>query len=158
MKERMPMKKIIPLFIISLAWAACSDKKADVETPAGIMLDNARTLMMQKHYDAARDSIEQMRQLYPTAFAARSAGIIVMDSIELLSAQDSLAVLDSILQKERAVFEEIKKQNNRGANSPFYTQKNKVFYLEQNFDEICAKIKFYLRKIEVDKEKDKSND
>lgn len=148
----MPMKKMIPLFFLSFAWMACSEKKVDVETPAGIMLENARTLMLQKQYDAARDSIEL---IYPTAFSARSAGIIVMDSIELLAAQDSLAVLDSILQKERIIFEEIKKKNNRGANSPFYNQKNKVFYLEQNFDEICAKVKFYLRKIEVDKEKNK---
>ena len=151
----MPMKKMIPLFFLSFAWMACSEKKVDVETPAGIMLENARTLTLQKQYAAARDSIELMRQLYPTAFSARSAGIIVMDSIELLAAQDSLAVLDSILQKERIIFEEIKKKNNRGANSPFYNQKNKVFYLEQNFDEICAKVKFYLRKIEVDKEKNK---
>lgn len=151
------MKKLIPIFLISFVWITCSEKKTDVETPAGIMLNQARVLMIQKNYDAARDSIELMRQLYPTAFTARSAGIIVMDSIELLAAQDSLATLDSILQKERIVFEEIKKKDNRGANSPFYKQKNKVFYLEQNFDEICAKVKFYLRKIEVDKEKNKAD-
>ena len=146
----MPMKKMIPLFFLSIAWMACSEKKVDVETPAGIMLENARTLMLQKQYDAARDSIELMRQLYPTAFSARSAGIIVMDSIELLQAQDSLAVVDSILQAERSYFNTLQKRDHRGNNGEYYKQRTKVFHIEQHFDELCAKVKFYLRKIEID--------
>lgn len=73
-----------------------------------------------------------------------------MDSIELLQAQDSLAVLDAIFQKENRKLDSISRQNNRGKNSPFYDQKNKVFYLRQNLDEMSAKVKFFLRKIEED--------
>ena len=144
------MKKIIPLALACLLAGACSSEKKDPNLEAAPMLDAAHTLMQNKNYDAARDTVQAMREKYPTAFDARRQGILVMDSIELLQAQDSLAVLDAIFQKENRKLDSISRQNNRGKNSPFYDQKNKVFYLRQNLDEMSAKVKFFLRKIEED--------
>lgn len=144
------MKKILPMALFCLLAAACSSEKKDPNREAAPMLESARVLMNGKNYQAAKDSVLSLRKKYPTAFEARRQGILVMDSIELLQARDSLALLDSIFQIENRKLEEISRQNNRGQNSPYYDQKNKVFYLRQSMDEMGAKVKFFLRKIEED--------
>lgn len=144
------MKKILPMALFCLLAAACSSEKKDPNREAAPMLESARVLMNGKNYQAAKDSVLSLRKKYPTAFEARRQGILVMDSIELLQARDSLALLDSIFQRENRKLEEISRQNNRGQNSPYYDQKNKVFYLRQSMDEMGAKVKFFLRKIEED--------
>lgn len=136
--------------LFCLLAAACSSEKKDPNREAAPMLESARVLMNGKNYQAAKDSVLSLRKKYPTAFEARRQGILVMDSIELLQARDSLALLDSIFQIENRKLEEISRQNNRGQNSPYYDQKNKVFYLRQSMDEMGAKVKFFLRKIEED--------
>lgn len=119
------------------------------------MLSSARMLMAQKNYLAAKDSILAMREKFPKAFNARTEGIIVMDSIELLQTQDSLAIIDSLLRTEKAYLNTMEKRTERGTNLEFYKQRTKVFYIEQHCDELCAKVKFYLRKIEIDEKGDK---
>lgn len=114
------------------------------------MLHQARVLLQQKDYAAARDTVEAMRRTCPKAFKARTAGIVVMDSIELCEAQDTLALLDARLQAEQQQLAALQNLANKGRNPDYYNQKNKVFYLRQHVDEICAKVKFYLRKIEID--------
>lgn len=145
------MKKLFPLALVCLLAGACQSEKKDPNQEAAPMLESARTLMQDKNYSAARDTIERMREQYPTAFEARRQGILVMDSIELLQAQDSVAVLSGIVETESRKLDSISRLNNRGRNSPYYDQKNKVFYLRQNLDEMDAKVKFFLRKIEEDK-------
>ncbi len=114
------------------------------------MLDMARTLLQQKEYAAARDTVESMRRTWPKALKTRSVGIVVMDSIELCEAQDTLALIDKQLQAEQEKLAILQNRDNRGRNQEYYDQKNKVYHLRQQFDEICAKVKFYLRKIEID--------
>ena len=145
------MKKIIPFALACLLAGACTSEKKDPNLEAAPMLESARALMFDKKYQAAQDTILAMRKQYPTALEVRRQGILVMDSIELLQAQDSLAVLDGIFQIENRKLDSISRLNNRGRNSPYYDQKNKVFYLRQNMDEMGAKVKFFLRKIEEDK-------
>lgn len=145
------MKKIIPFALACLLAGACTSEKKDPNLEAAPMLESARALMFDKKYQEATDTILAMRKQYPTALEVRRQGILVMDSIELLQAQDSLAVLDGIFQIENRKLDSISRLNNRGKNSPYYDQKNKVFYLRQNMDEMGAKIKFFLRKIEEDK-------
>lgn len=144
------MKNILPLFLLALTGAACSSGETDSEVQAAHMLYEARTLLQQKSYQAARDTLLSMRRTCPTAFKARTAGIVVMDSIELREAQDTLALLDAQLQTEQQILNELQNRDNRGRNQAYYDQKKKVFYLQQHVDEICAKVKFYLRKIEID--------
>ena len=144
------MRKTLYALLFPLAILACTDKEGKTETEAEGMLEKARTLMIAGDYPAARDSILSMRKKYPTAFGARSAGIIVMDSIELLAAQDTLAIVDSTLQSEQEILKKLEAQKRRGHNVEYYRQRTDVFHLKQRFDEIEAKIKFYLRKIEID--------
>lgn len=145
------MKKLFLIAGACLMLGACGPEKQDPNAAAMPLLETARTLMFQKNYQAARDSIQQMRTMFPTALEVRHQGILVMDSIELLQTQDSLNVLYEVLDVEQQKLDSISKLNNRGKNSPFYDQKNKVFYLRQSIDELNAKTKFFIRKIEEDK-------
>ena len=79
---------ILILFILSLVCASCSTESP--ETKADNMLQKSREHLFDKRYDAARDSILSMRKKYPTALQSRAQGILLLDSIELLAAQDSL--------------------------------------------------------------------
>lgn len=146
----MIMKKVFPFAFLALFILSCTLKKADPEAPASAMLEKARALRSQGKYASAKDTIELMRKQHPTAFRARTVGIVVLDSIELLEAQDTLALLDSALKAEQEVFEKVQQRNQRKRNAEYYTQKNKVFHLNQRYDLICAKVKFFLRKIDID--------
>ena len=143
-------KKLYFLIFTLLVLCSCTSKEPDPEIGATEMLNTARRLMNEKDYEAAKDSVLLMRQKFPKALKTRTRGIVVMDSIELLQAQDSLAVVDSILQAERSYFNTLQKRDHRGNNGEYYKQRTKVFHIEQHFDELCAKVKFYLRKIEID--------
>lgn len=145
------MKKILSLVLACLFTGACTSEKKDPNLDAAPMLESARKLMFEKKYQAATDTILAMRKQFPTALEVRRQGILVMDSIELLQAQDSLSILNDIFQVENFKLDSISQLNNRGKNSPYYDQKNKVFYLRQHMDEMNAKVKFFLRKIEEDK-------
>lgn len=150
------MRKTLYTLLFTLAICSCSDKDEKVEADAGRMVETARNLMKGGDYVAAKDSILAMRQLFPTAFEARATGIIVMDSIELLAAQDTLAIVDSTLQSEQEILKKLEAQKRRGHNAEYYRQRTDVFHLKQRFDEIEAKIRFYQRKIEIDiRENDK---
>lgn len=129
---------------------SCTGGEDKEEEYAGRMLDAARTLMAERNYAAAKDSILSMRRTFPTAFEARTAGIVVMDSIELLATQDTLAVMDSALRTEQEMLEKLESGKQRGHNAEYYRQHANVFHLKQRYDEMEAKAKFYLRKVEVD--------
>ena len=143
------MRKTLYTLLLPIIVCSCTGQEDKEEEYAGRMLNAARTLMTEGNYVAAKDSILAMRETFPTAFKARATGIIVMDSIELLAAQDTLAIMDSTLRAEKR----------RGHNAEYYRQRTDVFHLKQRFDELGAKVKFYLRKIEVDiLERDKGFD
>lgn len=145
------MKNILYIALSLAIVCACNRKEADVEEEAARMLGLARQLMNTRDYASAKDSVQSMRKRFPTAFNARTEGIIVMDSIELLEAQDSLAIIDSMLQQEQKLLEGLKAVRS-GKNEEEYTQQNlKVFHMRQHLDEMGAKVKFFLRKIEIDK-------
>lgn len=56
------------------------------------MLGQSRVLLAQGNYNTARDTLLSMRKQYPSAIEARAQGILLLDSIELLAARDSLTV------------------------------------------------------------------
>ena len=78
-----------PLCMLLLVLGAC-DKQSSVDKAAGRMLGDARFALRYSHYDEARDTIFSMRKRYPTALEARRQGILLLDSIELTAARDSL--------------------------------------------------------------------
>ena len=58
------------------------------------MLSEARAALQAKDYNAARDTIMSLRKRFPTAIEARKQGILLLDSVELFAAEDSLAKAD----------------------------------------------------------------
>ncbi|MCD8318944.1 MAG: hypothetical protein LUC45_09005 [Paraprevotella sp.] len=147
----MPMRKTLYTLLLPLLACSCAQKEDHAEEQAEGLLYSARTLMTAKKYAAAKDSVLTLRKRVPTALEARAAGIIVMDSIELLEAQDSLTLMDSTLKTERDVLARLKAEKRRGHNAEYLKQYTKVFHMQQHFEETEAKVKFYLRKIEVDR-------
>jgi len=60
--------------------------------------------------------------------------------------------LDSVLEHERQVLNSLTPMVNGITNDAFYEQKRRVYQIEQHLDELCAKVKFYIRKIDIDSE------
>ena len=138
------MRKTLYTLLLPIIVCSCTGQEDKEEEYAGRMLDAARTLMTEGNYVAAKDSILAMRETFPTAFKARATGIIVMDST---------------LRAEQEILKKLEAEKRRGHNAEYYRQRTDVFHLKQRFDELGAKVKFYLRKIEVDiLERDKGFD
>lgn len=78
------------MFLVAmLSWASC-DEGPSVEDKATVLLERSRQHLKDGRYDAARDSILSMREQYPTATKTRAQGILLLDSIEMFAAQDSM--------------------------------------------------------------------
>ena len=138
------MRKTLYTLLLPIIVCSCTGQEDKEEEYAGRMLNAARTLMTEGNYVAAKDSILAMRETFPTAFKARATGIIVMDST---------------LRAEQEILKKLESEKRRGHNAEYYRQRTDVFHLKQRFDELGAKVKFYLRKIEVDiLERDKGFD
>lgn len=71
--------------------AACSAPTPDEKGAA--MLKEARYAYHHHLYDEARDTILSLRRNYPTAIEARRQAILLLDSIEIAAAADSLRIL-----------------------------------------------------------------
>ena len=83
-------KRYMMLLLAAAVICGCSNRDDDPQLKAARMLGQARELLTQGKYDAARDTLLSMRVQCPTAVEARSQGILLLDSIELLAAIDSL--------------------------------------------------------------------
>ena len=85
------------LLLILLLLVGCKDARQearDTQAAQGsVLLSEARTLCQAGRYDAARDTIQSLRCTCPLAIEARKQAILLMDSVEMLAAQDSLATL-----------------------------------------------------------------
>jgi len=99
-------------------------------------LARARTLLAGKQYAAVRRQIDSMRHSYPLALNAREAGILLMDSLNLAEAQDSLAEVDSLLLVGH-MSEEMER------------------HYQASYRELCQKVKFYKRKLHHDRKNTK---
>ncbi len=75
------------LALVSAVFTACGSNE---EQSARQMLDQARTALRHRQYSEARDSILSMRRKHPAAINARRQGILLLDSIEMQAAADSL--------------------------------------------------------------------
>lgn len=82
------MKPSLPL--LALICASCATAPTTPEAGASAMLEKSRQHLQDDRYDAARDSILSMRRQYPTALQSRAQGILLLDSIEMLAAKDSM--------------------------------------------------------------------
>lgn len=90
------MKNLILVITATLIVASCTLFESDQqrqERLAAQTLSAARSALQSANYDQARDSIISLRRNTPLAFEARRQAILLLDSIELLAARDSLEAL-----------------------------------------------------------------
>lgn len=106
------MRRLICFLLLAalLTLSACFRERSE----AYDYLDKARNAMALRRYDVARDTIFAMRRRFPEAIDARRQGILVLDSVELQAATDSLNALRKVPQgmtadEERAHNEEFKR-------------------------------------------------
>jgi hypothetical protein len=84
------MKQIFHILTVVLLVICSSCDKPSPEIAANAMLEMSRQFLQDGNYDAARDTLLSMRQQYPTAIETRKQGILLLDSIEMFAALDSL--------------------------------------------------------------------
>lgn len=83
-------KVLLPLLAASML-AACTSETT--EEHAARLLRNARYALHHHLYDEARDTIFSLRRSCPTAIEARRQAILLLDSIEMSAAADSLKLV-----------------------------------------------------------------
>lgn len=81
-------KTIFSLSALLLLLSACGSDNTSEN--AARLLSDARIALRYKHYAEAKDSILSLRQKYPTAIEARKQAILLLDSIEMAAAADSM--------------------------------------------------------------------
>ena len=75
------------LTLLLVMLSACASNE---EREAQQLLQQARSALRPRLYSEARDSTLSLRKKHPTAINARKQGILLLDSIELQAAADSL--------------------------------------------------------------------
>ncbi len=148
----MKIRHTIGLAMATLAIFACKPASNVAEVAAQQMLADARQQLSEKNYDSARATILDLRKQHPTALQTRRAAILTLDSVELLATRDSVAHYEQMLDAARADFKQMLPRENGQTNQAYYAQQRTVMEMERHFDELCAKVKFYLRKIDIDKQ------
>lgn len=85
------MKHITILPLLAAILVGCSQKTPDER--AANMLREARYALHHHLYNEARDTIFSLRRNCPTAIEARKQAILLLDSIEMNAAADSLRLV-----------------------------------------------------------------
>lgn len=106
-----------------------SEKRSMMEKNGRKMLLDARQALEEGNYNAARKAIKDLRENFPLALNAREEAILLADSIELFEARQQLEEVDKLINQERM---------------------EKKDSLQAEYDELCQKVKFYLRKLQYD--------
>lgn len=86
----MKLKIILPL-LAAVLLVACSQETP--EERAALMLKDARYALHHHLWNEARDTIFSLRRNCPTAIEARRQAILLLDSIEMNAAADSLRLV-----------------------------------------------------------------
>ena len=152
--HNVPMRYLPFLLCPLLVLTACTGSKTDPEAEALHMTAVARKLMQAGQYHEAKDTIATMRQRHAKAFQARKDAILLLDSIELMEARDSVKVVGLQLEHEQLTLDLLANKRQQPQGEEAYTNQHiKVFRIATHLDELQAKERFFVRKIEVDKEK-----
>ena len=117
---------VLLLFILMLCGCVSGPSEAEQ------YLEKSRNAMALRRYDVARDTIYALRHRFPEAIAERRQAILLLDSIELQAANDSLDAL-------RTVPEGLSQEGLRAHN--------------EEFKRLDMKVKFFQRKLEEDLQK-----
>lgn len=145
------MKKIVWIFI-AVMLVACGDRK---QQEAELMLQRAKTLFAERHYDRALIVIDSLRKVYPKAIDIRKQALKLYQDVELQQAQETLAMTDSVLEivkkdYERQKIEVEKKKSELRATPEELTRLTKTRVLRDSlqteFEMLCAKIRYIHKK------------
>lgn len=128
------MKSLACLFLVLLGLGRCNDphpdwseaRRAD-EAQGQILLNKARKQIKAGQLKEAKLSVAQIREQHMLAINARKEGILLMDSIELQAARQTLSYVDRVIQAGE-----------------------KSDSLLGVFDRLCEQVKFYERKLDHD--------
>jgi hypothetical protein len=88
------MKQTVLLLLSLLLLCGCVSGPSEAEQ----YLEKSRNAMALRRYDVARDTIYALRLRFPEAIAERRQAILLLDSIELQAATDSLDALRTVPQ------------------------------------------------------------
>lgn len=138
--------KILFVALATLLLTSCSHKP-DANRLALDMIQQARTALSRQDYSAAKDSILSMREKYPTAIEARRQGILLLDSVELAKAREELAPIGPQVDEARAALQVLMQKPHYKKNAEYHEQNRVVFHLEQQYDSLATKVKFFERKL-----------
>lgn len=97
-------KKYLATAFLALALVGCSN---DTKM-AGELFQRAEIAFASEDYNLARLQIDSIRTYYPKAVEIRKAGIRLMQQIDLLEQQRTLAYLDSMMTVKQASLDSIK--------------------------------------------------
>lgn len=94
-----PQKHYIPILLLPLLVSCSGTTQAErnrqkAEQEGAELLDRAREALQANDYDRARDCIMSLRHDLPLALDARRRGILLLDSIELAAASDSVRFVE----------------------------------------------------------------
>ncbi len=106
-----------------------SEKRAGMEADASGRIAQARSLLSQGNAAEARNVVAKMRKDCYLAITARTASILLMDSIDIAESKQNLSRVDSLLR-----------QHSDSVTS-------------DDFDEACRKVQFYEQKLRHDQQK-----
>lgn len=136
------MKSKILILTIIIACISCTNKQQKYEDEGHVYISNARKALSKGDYKKAMFYIESLRTECPRALNAREEGILVMDSAQMYEARVQLDSMSKVVEAFRLV-----------ADSTSPADRQKLFNNDILLDEAVAKVMFYEKKIEHDKNK-----
>lgn len=144
-----------PLFFcagIALVLTSCSKNRISPKELGLNMLNDARREVTAGNYEAAKDSIYKLREVYPQAIEAREQGILLLDSIEIIVAHDSLEHLKQLYASEKRELNVLEgRKNGQGVHGQeYYDQRTRTFQLQNEIDRLAAKERFFKKKLQID--------
>lgn len=84
------MKTSYATFLLAALAGMTACTSVSPETEADVLLQKSRQHLAERHYDAARDSILSLRRRFPTAVETRAKALLLLDSVEMTAARDSM--------------------------------------------------------------------
>ena len=99
------MKNILLIMLMAACLCSCNSD----EKNAAKLLSRAEHSFGNGNYNCAKLQIDSIKTVYPKAFAARKAGIRLMQQIDLKEQTKTLVYLDSMLQIKQQALDAIKK-------------------------------------------------
>ena len=139
-------KELFSAALATILLASCNSKPTPDQLALEMIL-SARTALSQHDYQSAKDSILSMREKYPTAIKARRQGILLLDSVELAKAREELAPIGPQVDEARTALKVLMEKPHYKKDPAYHEQNRAVFHLEQLYDSLATKVKFFERKL-----------